>query len=76
MRYYIVWLRNNTDIRDDEPVKIKAKSEREARDIASNYLCNRFTIRGIYTLKEFKEFDPWWHAHFWGQKAINERRSP
>lgn len=73
MRYYIVWLRNNTDIRDDEPVKIKASSKREASDIvADNYLRNRFTIRSVYTLPEFKKWEPWWHAHFWGKEASNE----
>lgn len=72
MRYYIVWLKNNMDSRDDEPLKIKATSKYHAEDIAKNYLRNRFTIRATYTLSQFKKYDPWWHNYFWGRKAINE----
>jgi hypothetical protein len=72
MRYYIVWLRNNTDIRDDEPIKVKAESVEDAKRIATPYLRNRFSFRGVYTMPEFKKLDPWWHSHFWGQKAVNE----
>jgi hypothetical protein len=72
MRYYIVWLRNNTDIRDDEPIKVKAKDKGEARNVATDYLGNRFSIRGVYTLGEFRKVDSWWASHFWGRKAINE----
>ena len=72
MRYYVAWLRNNTSIKDDEPIKIKAESREDARDIACGYLRNRFSLRGIYTLPEFKKIEPWWHSIFWGKKAINE----
>lgn len=72
MRYYIVWLRNNTDIRDDEPIKIKAKDKNDARNIATSHLRNRFSISGVYTLAEFRKRDSWWASHFWGRKAINE----
>lgn len=69
MKYYIVWLRNTTDIRDDEPIKIKASSKNDASNIAKDYLRGRFLIRGVYTLPEFKKIEPWWHAHFWGAEA-------
>jgi len=72
MRYYIVWLRNNTDIRDDEPIKVKAESKKQASEIAGGYLKNRFSIRAVYTLPEFKKFEPSWHSIFWGQKAVHE----
>lgn len=72
MKYFIAWLRNNTDIRDDEPIKIKAKDKTEATKIVSTYLRNRFSLRGVYTLSEFKKIEPWWHAQFWGKKAVNE----
>lgn len=72
MRYYIVWLRNTTDIRDDEPVKILAESKEEAIEIASKKDPWRFTVRYAMTLKQFKRFEPWWHSHFWGRKAWNE----
>ena len=72
MRYYIIWLRNNTDSRDDEPIKVKASSVEEAKNIAAPQLRNRFSFGGVYTLAEFKRRDPWWHSHFWGRKAVNE----
>jgi hypothetical protein len=62
-----------TDSRDDEPIKVKAESKTDARKVAAGHLRNRFGLGGVYTLKEFRERDPWWHAHFWGEKAINER---
>jgi len=73
MRYYIVWLRNHTNRLDDEPIKIKAESKEDAKRIASPYLRNRFSFGGVYTLSEFKSRDRWWHNHFWGRKAINEK---
>jgi len=72
MRYYIVWLHNNTDSRDDEPIKVKAASPGDAKIYAGYYLRGRFSLGRIYTLKEFRKRDAWWAAHFWGQKAINE----
>ena len=72
MPYYFAWLRNTTNFKDDEPVKIKAKSMVEARNIAVKYLEGRFLIRDIYTRKQFKKFHPWWHSIMWGQKARNE----
>ena len=68
---YFVWLSNNTDNRDDEPIKVKAKSKKEAGEIAEDYLDNRFTIRRVYTRKEFKKEEPWWHATMWKWKAKN-----
>jgi hypothetical protein len=73
MKTYVVWLRNNTDSRDDEPIKIKAKDKDEATEIAGHHLNNRFTISRVYTLKEFKRWDPGWHSLIWGNKVINER---
>jgi len=72
MPYYFAWLRNTTDIRDDEPVKIKASSMVAARNIAGQHLRGRFLIRDVYTRKQFKKLYPWWHSIMWGQKARNE----
>jgi len=61
MRNYIVWLRNTTDRRDDEPIKVRASSKEEAGDIAVNKdWPGRWTIGGIYTLTEFRKVDKWW----------------
>jgi hypothetical protein len=61
-KVFVVWLSNTTDRQDDEPIKVKASSKEEAKDIAWNYSSNRFTIRNVFTLKEFREFDPGWSA--------------
>lgn len=71
MRYYIVWLRNTTSIRDDEPVKIKASSKEQAKEFIHPWLRNRFTIRDVYTLSEFKKIEPWWHTKLWGRPPLN-----
>ena len=67
---YFAWLKNNTDSRDDEPLKISAKTKQEAYKIAANHLENRFTIGFVYTRQEFKKFDPWWHSVEWGKSAV------
>lgn len=73
MPYFFVWLRNHTDMRDDEVLKIKAASKATAKTEAGRYYFpNRFSIHHVYTRHEFKKFEPWWHAHFWGRKAHNE----
>lgn len=70
MAIYFAWLRNNTDIRDDEPLKIEANSLDEAHKIAYRHLDNRFTIKAVYSRKEFKKVEPWWHAMLWGSEAV------
>ena len=72
MKTYFAWLRNVTSSKDDEPIKIKASSLEEARQIATNSLRGRFLLRGVYSRKEFKELYPWWHAVMWGSKAVNK----
>jgi len=73
MKYYIVWLSNRTDNRDDEVMKLKAKNKKEARKIAEEECADyRFDVSEVYTLPEFKKYDEWWHALIWGQRAINE----
>ena len=74
MKYFIVWLGNKTDCRDDQPIKIRAKDEKHVREIleSQNFVQSRFYVKYIYTTREFKKMHAWWHAHFWGRKAENE----
>jgi hypothetical protein len=72
MPYYIVWLENLTDHRDDEPIKVKASSRKKAEEIGQNYTRGRFGVGRVYTYKEFRKIDPFWHTIFWGKKAENE----
>jgi len=71
-RYFIVWLSNTTDHRDDEPIKVKAMDKEEARTIGGQHTRGRFTVDRVYTLGEFRSADPWWASIFTKQKAINE----
>lgn len=76
MKYFFAWFSNKVDNRDDEPIKIRAKDKRQAQKIAIEEMNScRFSLRNVYTAKQFKRIEPWWHAHFWGQKAINENTS-
>ena len=61
MRYYCVWMSNHTDHRDDEAIKVRANSIEEAKDIARTYQPNRFSIKNIYSLGDFKKFTGWSH---------------
>jgi hypothetical protein len=73
MPYYIVWMCNKTDNRDDEPIKVKASSKEAAGEAAAAWpQAYRFNVGEVYTLKEFKKYDAWWHSCFWGKKAVNE----
>jgi len=71
-KIFFVWLSNTTDSRDDEPIKIKARTKKEAEEVAEDYLGGRFLISDTYTRKEFKKAEPWWHAAMWKWKAKNE----
>ena len=59
LRTYIIWLCNNTDSRDDEPVRVKAHNPQEAVKNASIDL-SRFRIGNVYTLREFFDLYPGW----------------
>ena len=73
MRLYFVWLHNRTDRLDDDVMKVRAASKDKAREVAEQYYqSHRFDIGHIYTGKEFKEVDPWWHSLMWGHKAVND----
>jgi len=70
---YFAWYRNHTDMRDDECIKIRASSLKEAEQVARDYLnSRRFLISYICTREQFKAREPWWHAHYWGMKAAND----
>ncbi len=71
-RYWIVWLNNTTDCQDDEPVKVRAKTREEAGHIAYDHKKPRFCVGNVYTLKEFREWEPWWSSVLRKQKAVNE----
>lgn len=64
MRNYFAHIKNWTDSRDDEFLKINASS----RDSAKKYAREFAQIRGgvnigeIFTEQEFKEYDVEWHA--------------
>lgn len=52
LRTYVVWLSNHTDHRDDEVIRVKARSHDEAGKSALGYR-NNFSIRSVMTLKEW-----------------------
>ena len=73
MKYFFVWLANQTDRQDDEVLKVRAKTKLQARRIAEEECDDyRFYIADVYTAQQFKKWDPWWHALLWGKPAVNE----
>ena len=68
---YFAWLSNHTDCQDDDVLKIWAKDKREARKEAEDFCRCNFSISSIFTLKEFKKYDPDFHSLFWGQCPCN-----
>jgi hypothetical protein len=61
MKTFYAWLSNNTDCRDDEPMKVKAKDILEATQIVFEKMDSyRFSLVGVYAKKEFKERYPGW----------------
>ncbi len=73
MALFFVYIENNIDRSDDNVLKIKAKSKKEAEEIASKYNNDyKETISRVFTMKEFIDFDPEWHTLLWRSRAINE----
>ena len=72
-QYWWAWLHNMTDHRDDEPMKIKASTREEAREVALQHMQNhRFSLGTIRNRKEMLEYDSFWVHISAGQKAVNE----
>jgi hypothetical protein len=59
-RIFIAWLGNMTDRRDDEPLKIRAITKKDAREIAEDHCRNRFYVRFVMTWAEFRKWDGSW----------------
>jgi hypothetical protein len=69
---FFAWLSNKTDCQDDEWLKIKANSKKQAKRIAEEHCRWNFYVSSVMTRKQMKKYDPWVHAHEWGRKAANE----
>ncbi len=69
MKLFFVMLFNITDERDDDMLKIKAKTKPKAMDAAARHVADRghrFTLGEVMTLKKLKKLHPDWHALLWG----------
>lgn len=61
-RIYVVWLCNRQDYRDDEWIKVRARTENEARRLGVYYLglggrSMRFHVGKVYTWSEIRRMD-------------------
>lgn len=80
MALFFVCVENKVDRRDDNVLKIKAKSKKDAKVIAYDYIKekkwkdyqNIIEIGRVFSKKEFLDFDPEWHALLWGRRIVNE----
>jgi hypothetical protein len=67
MRVFYAWYSNQVDHRDDEPIKIRAKNEKDAREIALRHLDeHRFTLKEVYPASLFRKIYPGW-VHLLGR---------
>lgn len=78
MRFYYVYMENNTDSRDDEVWKIRARTKDRAKRLAEQDSRSfRFAVRQVFTQKGIKRYDPYWHTLLWGcPPIIDEARTP
>ena len=60
-RDWIIWLKNNKDSQDDEPVRVSANTAQEAEEQVSSWL-HRFTVGGVYTPADFHRQYPGWRG--------------
>lgn len=52
-------LHNNTDRADDQAIRVKAYTAKEAQEIACEYRPNRFTVGVVCTREHFKKRTGW-----------------
>lgn len=72
MRLFFVYLHNTTDVRDDEVVKVRARTKPRALRLVECNTRPNFQIGSVMTGKGLKRFDAEWHALLWGQKPQYE----
>ena len=64
-KIFYAWLCNRTSRDDDEPIKIKAENLEQAEKVArftmdSGHFMDRFSLRGVYTAKDFAKYYRGW----------------
>lgn len=78
MRSWFAWLHNHTDHRDDEPIRVEARTYKEAeeavRQVMNTYpYTNRFSLGWVKTAAEFKKFDSWWYEQLRRKKPCSAK---
>lgn len=61
MRTYFVWMRNKRDRQDDNVLKVKAESKKDAEKLCEDYRPSKFFPLKAYTIDQFKKHDMWWY---------------
>lgn len=76
MKLFFVMLFNNTDERDDDMLKIAAKTKPKALAAAKEYVEGRsnFSLGQVYTRKQLQKCQPDWHSLLWGVEPHIEVR--
>lgn len=76
MKLFFVMLFNTTDERDDDMLKIKAKTKPKAKEAAEEYVRDHpnYTVGPFYTRKTLKLCQPDWHSLLWGVEPHIEVR--
>jgi hypothetical protein len=64
MRLFFVHLENQTDRADDDVVKVLASTKPKAKALVM--VRSNFCLSSVMTRRQFKRWDPEWHALLWG----------
>jgi hypothetical protein len=64
---FFVHPENQTDRADDEVVKVQARTKPKAKKLVEDRWTRRnFCMGRVMTCRQFKRWDPRWHAFLWG----------
>ncbi len=74
MKLFFVCVHNNTDCRDDDVIKVRARTKGNALRLVAESLRPGKTLGRVYTHKGLKRFDPEWHALLWGVEPQYEEK--
>lgn len=66
LKLFFVYVHNNTDVRDDSVIKVRARTRTRAKSLVVQSERGNVSVGSVMTLKGLKRFDPEWHALLWG----------
>lgn len=66
LKLFFVYVHNNTDVRDDNIIKVLARTKGRAKSLVSERERGNVCVGSVMTRKGLKRYDAEWHALLWG----------